>query len=116
MFPTTGLLGTTGHGPLLFTLIVLTGIASGLLAAVALIAVSRRQSIPYLLVALALVFLAAKAGVGLLHLSGTLGHVNHNFLEHTLDFVVATLLVMALVEARGPSDCHLCRWVGMHSE
>lgn len=116
MFATAGLQATAGHGPLLFGLVVVTGIVAGLLAGVGLLAVSRRQSVPYLLVALALVFLAGKSAVGLLHLGGFMGHVSHDFLEHTLDFVVATLLVMALVEARGPTDCRLLGWLGIRGE
>lgn len=100
----------------LSALIVLTGIASGVLATVGLVALSRRRTTPYLLVALALVFLAAKAAVAGFYLGGFLGGSSHNFFEHALDFGVATLLIAAIFEARNPYGCTLSRWFGSGTE
>lgn len=100
----------------LSALIVLTGIVSGVLAAVGLVALSRRRTTPYLLVALALVFLAAKALVAGFYLGGFLDVSSHNFIEHALDFGVATLLIAAIVEARNPYGCALARWFGSGAE
>lgn len=104
------LLGFADDSIVLSALIVLTGIASGVLAAVGLVALSRRRTTPYLLVALALVFLAAKAVVAGFYLGGFLDVSSHNFLEHALDFGVATLLIAAILEARNPYGCTLGRW------
>lgn len=97
---------------LLHLVVVLTVIATGLLAAVALIALSRRRSAPYLLVAMALVALASKAVVGLFALGGYMDAATHNLLEHGLDLVVAVLLIAAIVEARTPHGCWVGRWLG----
>lgn len=97
---------------LLHLVVILTAITTGLLAAVALIALSRRRSPPYLLVAMALVALASKAVVGLFTIGGYIDTATHNLVEHGLDFVVATLLIAAIVEARYPHGCWVGRWLG----
>ena len=91
---------------LLHLVVILTAISTGLLAAVALIALSRRRSAPYLLVAMALVALASKAVGGYID-AGT-----HNLVEHGLDLLVATLLIAAIVEARYPHGCRVGQWLG----
>lgn len=101
---------------LLHVLVVLSGVASGLLAAVGLMAFSRRRSAPYLLVALALVFLAGKAVVAMLSLAGVIGFEFHNLIEHGLDFLIATLLIIAIVEARNPRGCWMGRWLGQETD
>lgn len=110
------LLGFAEDPLVLSALIVLTGIASGVLATVGLVALSRRRTTPYLLVALALVFLAAKAVVAGFYLGGVLDMSSHDFLEHALDFGVATLLIAAVLEARNPYGCSLGRWFGFGTE
>ena len=97
---------------LLHLVVILTAIATGLLAAVALIALSRRRSAPYLLVAMALVALASKAVVALFTIGGYVDGATHNLVEHALDLIVATLLIAAIVEARYPHACRVGRWLG----
>lgn len=100
----------------LHTLVVLTAITTGILAALGLVAVSRRRSAPYLLIAVALLFLLGKAVVALLALGGYLDFGLHNLIEHAIDFAVATLLIAAIIEARNPFGCSLRRWVGHRAE
>lgn len=100
----------------LHAVVVLTAIATGVLAALGLVAVSRRQSTPYLLIAVALLFLLGKAVVALLALGGYVDFALHNVIEHAIDFVVATLLIAAIIEARSPLGCSLRRWVGQRAE
>lgn len=104
------------HLDLLGLVVILTGITSGLLAAVAVIALFRRRSAPYLLVTMALVALAAKAVVALFAIGGYVDAATHNLVEHGLDFVVATLLIAAIVEARNPHSCAVGRWLGYGTE
>lgn len=106
-----------GDGPaLLYVLVILAGVTSGLLAVVALIALTRRQSPPYLLVAMALIALAGKAVVALFSIWGYVDVQTHNLAEHGLDVVVATLLIAAIVEARNPHECALGRWLGYEAD
>lgn len=99
-----------GVGPfdvevLLPFIIALSGIATGVLAVVGLVALSRRRSPPYFLVAVALTMLAVRAVVGLLAFAGLMDVGLHNFVEHGLDFVIAVLLIAAIFEARTPNRC-----------
>lgn len=87
--------------------IALSGIATGVLAAVGLVALSRRRSPTYFLVATALSLLAVRAVVGLLAFAGVMDVGLHNFVEHGLDFVIAVLLIAAIFEARTPGRCSL---------
>lgn len=112
MIPATVGADVLGDPRLLHLVVILTAITTGLLAAVALIALSRRRSAPYLLVAMALVALASKAVVGLFAIGGYMDGTTHNLLEHGLDLVVGTLLIAAIVEARTPHGCWVGRWLG----
>lgn len=96
--------------------IVLSGIATGVLAVVGLFALSRRRSAPYLLVAVSLVLLAGRAVVGLLAFAGMVEVGLHNFVEHALDFLIAVLLIAAIFEARSPNRCSLGSWVDRQSD
>jgi membrane associated rhomboid family serine protease len=108
--------GLLENPTILQLVVILSGIASGVLAAIALIALSRRRSVPYLLVAMALVALASKAVVGLASIGGYVDGTTHNLLEHGIDFVVATLLIAAIVEARHPEGCAIGKWWASRAE
>ncbi len=116
MIPVTAAVGILKDPGLLHVVVILTAIITGLLAAVALIALSRRRSAPYLLVAMALLALAAKAMVALVTIGGYIDGATHNLLEHSLDLVVAVLLIAAIVEARNPHGCAVGRWLEYGSE
>lgn len=87
------------------TLVLLSGIVSGALAVVGILAFYRRRSPSYLLVAAALVVLAAKAIVGGLTVVGVLGLRLHHIVEHGLDLLMALLLVGAIYVARSRHRC-----------
>lgn len=76
--------------------------AAGVLG-VALAALHRRRSWPYLLIALALgtLFVRFVAGVG--YMQGTVGADTHHLLEHGLDVAMAALVIAAVVVAREAS-------------
>ena len=69
----------------------------------ALAALVRRRSWPYLLVALALGTLLVRVAAGAVYVQGTLGSDTHHLLEHGLDIVMAALVIAAVVFARDAS-------------
>ena len=82
--------------------VVLTGAGLGaaLLLGLAMAALLRRKSRPYLLIALALAALFARsvvAGLSMLHL---LPETHHHLLEHTLDVAMAAFVIGAVYYAR----------------
>lgn len=101
---------------LLEVIVVLAAISSGILAIVGAIAFARHGSVPYLLIALALVFLLGKAVVGMFSITGLVSVESHNLIEHALDFFIATLLLGAILEARNPDGCRLGRWIGFGTD
>ncbi|MFB6152957.1 MAG: hypothetical protein ABEJ27_01765 [Halodesulfurarchaeum sp.] len=92
---------------LLYALIALSGLASLTLAAIGILALGRRRSLPYLLVAAALVLLVGRAIAGGLAITGVIDVQFHNLLEHALDLLVASLLIVAVVLARFDHECSL---------
>ena len=78
----------------------LAGIASAVLLGLGLAALSRRQSKPYLLVALALATLAARTTVAVMTMLGVLPDGTHHLSEHTLDVAMAGLVIGAVYYAR----------------
>ncbi|USZ69819.1 hypothetical protein NGM10_17130 (plasmid) [Halorussus salilacus] len=81
-------------------LLGIAGVGSALVLALALAALVRRRSRPYLLVALALSTLLARTGVGVLSAAGSVGAETHHVLEHGLDVAMAALVVAAVYDAR----------------
>ena len=99
------------YSPILLSILFLAGLGTTVLFVLGTIAYSRRRSVPYLLITLALGALVVRTVVGL----GTaLGHVPmgvHHLVEHGLDFVIAALLLAAIYrsgstswEERGADD------------
>lgn len=78
----------------------LAGLASAGLVGLALVALLRRRSWSYLLVALALATLLARTGVAVGSMTGTIGPATHHTLEHALDVAMAGLVIAAVVTAR----------------
>jgi hypothetical protein len=76
------------------------GLASAGLVGLALVALLRRRSWSYLLVALALVTLLARTGVAVGSMTGVVGPTTHHTLEHVLDVAMAGLVIAAVVTAR----------------
>ena len=84
----------------LVAVVTAAGLASAVLLGLALAAYARRQSRPFLLVALALAALAARSGVAVIALLGYLPPTNHHLVEHSLDVAMAALVVAAVYYAR----------------
>lgn len=80
--------------------LALATVGSATLVALALVALGRRRSVPYLLVTLALGTLFARAAVGWLTHSNVLVATTHHLAEHGLDALTALLLLGAIVVAR----------------
>jgi hypothetical protein len=78
----------------------IAGLASAGLVGLALVALLRRRSWSYLLVALALLTLLARTAVAVGSMTGTVGTATHHTLEHALDVAMAGLVIAAVVTAR----------------
>jgi len=86
--------------PVLLAVLVVGGLASGLVLAMALLALYRRRSASYVLVTLALSTLLARVVVGFMGVGGTLDATAHHLLEHGLDVLTVALLLGAVYLAR----------------
>lgn len=80
----------------LLAAIASAGIVTAVLLGLALAALTRRQSRPYLLVALAIAALFARTVVAGLASTGPLPQTRHHLLEHPLDAAMAALVVGAV--------------------
>jgi len=90
----------TSSSPLLTVALVVAGLGAGLVAGLALAALARRRTTPYLLVALAVLAVLGRAVVGGLSLQGLLDPDVHHLAEHLLDVVMIALVVAAVLLAR----------------
>ena len=88
---------------ILLCLLILAGLAAAVLVSLGLIAFSRQQSRSYLLIVLALGTLICKAFAGGFTIVGILPGDLHHFVEHSLDLVMAMLLIAAVYYARTAS-------------
>ena len=91
-----------GSTPLL-AVIVVAGAGTGVLFAVSLVAYGRRGGRRFLLVSVAIGALWARSIVGAGTVLGYVPMPAHHYLEHTLDFVIAGLVLYA-VYAHAPGD------------
>ncbi|WP_435063993.1 DUF7471 family protein [Halobaculum sp. EA56] len=88
------------HGVAYALVVAVGGVAGAGLLGLGLAAFLRRRSRSYLLVALALGALAARAGLAAGAAFGLVGVDAHHFGEHLLDVAMATLVVAAVYYAR----------------
>jgi len=91
-----------GSTPLLAVILV-AGVGTGVLFAVSLVAYRRRGGRRFLLVSVAIGALWARSIVGAGTVLGYVPMPAHHYLEHTLDFVIAGLVLYA-VYAHAPGD------------
>jgi hypothetical protein len=84
----------------LSVVLVVGGLGAAMVAGLALAALARRRSVPYLLVALAVLAVLARAVVGVVSLQGGLDPGVHHLVEHGLDVAMVALVVAAVVTAR----------------
>jgi hypothetical protein len=85
--------------PLVAALAV-AGLAAAVLTGAALAVFLRRKSRSHLLVALALGALLARTGVAAASIGGAMALDSHHLVEHSLDVVMAALVVAAVYYAR----------------
>jgi hypothetical protein len=97
--PLHGGLGGSGSASLYVTLAV-AAVGSVVLLGLAIAALVRRQSRPYLLIAAAIGAVFTRSAVGGLTMAGTLSTTEHHLLEHGLDVVLVALVIAAVYYAR----------------
>lgn len=85
--------------PLLLILLA-AGVATSILLGLALAAYIRRQSRPYLLVALAIAALFARTIVAAVSALNWLPPIHHHLVEHALDIAMVALVIGAVYYAR----------------
>lgn len=86
--------------PALGVVLALAGLGSAVVIGLALAALVRRQSWPYLLVTLALGTLLARTAVGVVEMWDVITVDTHHTLEHALDILMAALVIAAVYTAR----------------
>lgn len=82
----------------------LAGLGSTAVVALALVALARRRSWSYFLVAAALGTLLARTSLGALSMAGVLAFDAHHLPEHALDVLLIALLLGAVYAARTAPD------------
>ena len=87
----------------LLAVVAVAGIGTGILFLVSLIAYRRRRSSQYLLISVAVGALLARSVVGAGTVLGYIPMPVHHFLEHSLDFLIAALVLYA-VYAHAPGS------------
>lgn len=87
--------GVEGSLPLL-VVVVVAGIGTGVLFLVSLLAYRRRQSPQYRLISAAVGALLARSVVGAGTVLGVVPMPVHHFVEHSLDFLVAAVVLYAV--------------------
>jgi len=89
----------------LTVVLLLAGLGAALILGLAIAALLRRRSTPYLLVALAIAAILARTVVAGASLQGMVAAGDHHLLEHALDVVMVALVVAAVYTARAaPRD------------
>jgi len=92
---TVGGWGVEGSLPLLAVVFV-AGAGTGLLFLVSLVAYRRRRSAQYALISVAVGALLARSVVGAGTVLGVVPMPVHHFLEHSLDFLIAAVVLYAV--------------------
>lgn len=107
MGPSTSLLSVTGdwigypESVLLFAVLALAGVGTGVLFLVALVAYSRRRTRTYGIITVAIGMLFFRSVVGLGTVAGLVPMAVHHLMEHGLDFVIAALILYAVYASGG---------------
>ena len=84
----------------LATLLAVGALGAAAILGVAVAALHRRPSWPYLLVALALGTLLVRFVAGVTYMQGSVSPEAHHLLEHGLDVAMAALVIGAVLVAR----------------
>lgn len=81
---------------LLLGVILLAALGTGILFAISLLALSQRRSLRYVLITLAVGALFARSLIGIGTVYGHVPMTAHHVLEHSLDFLIAALVLFAV--------------------
>jgi hypothetical protein len=93
--------GYDGAAPTtLFVVLAVASLGTALLLALALVALYRRRSRPYLLIAAAVATILARSAVAAVTAARALSPTTHHLLEHGLDAVLVGLVIAAVYVAR----------------
>lgn len=84
----------------LVAILALAGTATAILLGLAIGAVVRRRSRPYLLIAAAIATLFVRSAVAGLTFTGLFSQAQHHLLEHGLDVVLVAFVIAAVYHAR----------------
>ena len=84
----------------LLAVIVLAGVGTGVLFVASAFASWRRRELRYLLITLAVGALFVRSLVGFATVYGRVPMDVHHFLEHTLDFLIAALVLYAVYRSK----------------
>ena len=95
---------STVESPLLLAILLLAGVGTATLFVLGLAAYWRRRTRAYCLVAVALGLLVARTIVGFGTVHGVVPMYLHHLIEHTADFVIAFLLLVAIYLQRTDRD------------
>lgn len=85
---------------LLIGIILLAGVGTGALFAVSSLAYAQRRSRRYLLVTVAVGLLVLRSIVGIGTVMGYTPMVVHHVIEHTFDFLIAALILYAVIRSK----------------
>ena len=85
---------------LLVGIILLAGVGTGALFAVSSLAYAQRRSRRYLLVTVAVGLLVLRSIVGIGTVMGYTPMVVHHVIEHTFDFLIAALILYAVIRSK----------------
>lgn len=108
-------LSTSGEWPgvegslLLLGVILLAGVGTGLLFVASVVACLRRRSTRYVLITIAMGALFARSLVGFGTVSGVVPMTYHHVIEHSLDFLIAALVLYAVYLSKPASSVSLDR-------
>ena len=93
--------GTSVEGSLLlFSIVLLAGLGTGILFTVSFLAYWQRRSVRYLLIAVAVGALFLRSIVGIGTVLGYTPMVVHHLIEHTFDFLIASLILYAVLRSK----------------
>lgn len=92
------------HTPILLGVIVLAGIGTTVLFLVSLVAYRQRRTPQYLLITVALSLLVIRTIVGFGTVAGITPMTVHHFIEHSFDFLIAAIVLIAVYRTRDDRD------------
>lgn len=88
---------------LLFAIVLLAGLGTGILFSISLLAYWQRRSVRYLLITVAVGALFLRSIVGIGTVLGYTPMVVHHLIEHSFDFIIASLVLYAVLRSKPDS-------------